>query len=280
MRTKVSFDKAYANAGGHFAVKPTWAFRTKQAYAPNSNVLVTKFLSDQGVLVLTDFLVPKGANKTGSQSRAFLPWLVRKVESIRGTIPVRMECAPAFNYCRDKHTAALVVDDTVSSENGHRKALFETPSLNMDLRYVTFSSDTCVADPKIELQVEDLDRPLLGPAVTADFELDEGQAVYFVFRETGEWEYATEEHQRFANPKPERAETLGVPLEKLLDATSRLRPKQNPLLTKVRGQMIRLIQALLHALHRDTLWYWQTWISKSKYKGKWREDVERSALVL
>ena len=40
------------------------------------------------------------------------------------------------------------------------------------------------------------------------------------------------------------------------------------------------MQALLHALHRDTLWYWQTWVSKSKYKGKWREDVERSALVL
>ena len=220
-------------AGGHFSIKPTWAFRSKQAYAPNSNVLVTKFLSEQGVLTLTDFLVPKGANKTGSQSRAFLPWLVRKVESIRGKVPVRMECAPAFNYCRDKHTAELIADDTVSSEDGHKKALFDTPALKMDLRYVAYSADTCTADPSIELKVETLDRPLLGPAVISDFELEEGQAVYFCFRETGDWEYATEEHQRVANPKPERAETLGVPLDRLLDATSRLRPKQNPLLTKV-----------------------------------------------
>lgn len=93
-----------ANKGGHFSITPTFSFKPKQAYAPNSNVLVTKFLNDDGVGVMTDLLVPKGANRTGSQSRAFLPWLIRKVECIRGTVPLRMECAPAFNYCRDKHT--------------------------------------------------------------------------------------------------------------------------------------------------------------------------------
>lgn len=80
---------------------------SKQAYAPNSNVLVTKFLSERGVGVVTDLLVPKGANLNNSSSRAFLPWLIRKVESIRGTVPFKMECAPAFNYCRDKHTAEV-----------------------------------------------------------------------------------------------------------------------------------------------------------------------------
>jgi len=52
-------------------------------------------------------LVPKGANKSGSQNRGPLPWLIRKVESIRGKVPFRMECAPAFNYCRDKHTTEV-----------------------------------------------------------------------------------------------------------------------------------------------------------------------------
>ncbi len=100
-----------ADKGGHFGLAPTWPFRPKQAYAPNSNILTTKFLSDEGVGLVTDLLVPKGANRTGSQSETFLPWLIRKVESIRGTVPFRMECAPAFNYCRDKHTAE-VSDDT------------------------------------------------------------------------------------------------------------------------------------------------------------------------
>lgn len=97
--------------GGHWSVRPTWASRTKQSYAPNSNVLVTKHLHDEGVAMVTDFLVPKGANKTGSQSRSWLPWCIRKVETIRGKVPFRMECAPAFNYCRDNHTAEVSPQD-------------------------------------------------------------------------------------------------------------------------------------------------------------------------
>ena len=96
-----------ADKGGHFSISPTWPFKPKQAYAPNSNVLVTKFLSEEGVATLTDLLVPRGANRTGTQSKAFLPWLIRRVESIRGTVPFRLECAPAFNYCRDKHTVEV-----------------------------------------------------------------------------------------------------------------------------------------------------------------------------
>lgn len=102
-----------ADKGGHFSITPTWNFKPKQAYAPNSNVLVTKFLSDDGVGVMTDLLVPKGANKYRSGDKAHLPWLIRKVESIRGKVPFRMECAPAFNYCRDKHTTEVRIFSSV-----------------------------------------------------------------------------------------------------------------------------------------------------------------------
>jgi hypothetical protein len=104
----------------------------------------------------------------------------------------------------------------------------------MDLRYLPFSSDTCVSDPSIKLNVESLkNRELLGPSVTSEFELEEGQAVYFVFREVGKWEYSTEEHQKVANPNEKRAEELGVPMQALLEASSKLRPKENPILSKV-----------------------------------------------
>jgi len=99
-----------ANKGGHFSITPTWNFKPKQAYAPNSNILVTKFLSDDGVGVITDLLVPKGANKYRKSEQTHLPWLIRKVESIRGKVPFRLECAPAFNYCRDKHTTEVSPD--------------------------------------------------------------------------------------------------------------------------------------------------------------------------
>ena len=93
--------------GGHFSINPSWKYKPKQAYAPNSNILVTKFLSEQGVGQVTDLLVPSGANHTGAQRRAALPWLIRKVESVRGTIPYHMDCSPAFNYAQDKHTAEV-----------------------------------------------------------------------------------------------------------------------------------------------------------------------------
>ncbi|ADV21539.1 glycosyl hydrolase [Cryptococcus gattii E566] len=159
---------------------------SKQAYAPNSNVLVTKFLSERGVGVVTDLLVPKGANLNNSSSRAFLPWLIRKVESIRGTVPFKMECAPAFNYCRDKHTAEIVPDDSSANVTSQdTKVVFKSPSLKLDLRMITWSSDQCVSDPEIKLQLADFsERGLLGPAATCDFELEEGQCVVFIMRES------------------------------------------------------------------------------------------------
>jgi GH15 family glucan-1,4-alpha-glucosidase len=34
------------------------------------------------------------------------------------------------------------------------------------------------------------------------------------------------------------------------------------------------------ALFKETLNFWQTWIAQSTYRGRWREIVDRSALVL
>lgn len=258
--------------GGHFALSPTWRYKPKQAYAPNSNVLVTKYLSDDGVAMVTDLLVPKGANKSGSQSRGALPWLIRRVESIRGKVPFRMECAPAFNYCRDKHDTEIVEDDSVTSECRHtKKALFTSPGLQLDLRFITWSDDDTVKEPELELKVQDLsERGLLGPAAVADFELEEGQVVCFVLRQIDDWGYETDEHRKVANPTPERAKTLGVDLATLLSATSNLRPPSNPMMSR----------QLLESLIKDTQIYWQKWIAKSIYKGRWREAVHRSALVL
>jgi hypothetical protein len=141
----------------------------------------------------------------------------------------------------------------------------------LDLRYLANSTDECVNKPTIKLKTECFKaRGLLGDSVTSDFELEEGQSVTFVLREVGDWQYANEEHQRVANPNTERAEALGIPLATLLEATSKLRPQENPMMS----------QSLLDELMRTTSMYWQKWVAKSCYKGRWRENVNRSALVL
>ena len=113
--------------------------------------------------------------------------------------------------------------------------MFKSANLSMDLRYLTWSDDPTVGDPKLELKVDNLsERGLLGPAVTSEFELEECQVVCFIFREVGDWGYANAEHKRVANPNPERAKTLGVDMQVLVSATTNLRPPENPMMTKVR----------------------------------------------
>ncbi|KAH6907503.1 glycoside hydrolase family 15 protein [Coprinopsis sp. MPI-PUGE-AT-0042] len=163
--------------GGHFSITPLQPFTTKQNYLPSSNVLQTKFMNDSGVVSVTDFLPrpplgvvpPADGRATGGKGspKPLLQWLIRRVECVRGTLPLRMECAPAFNYARDAHTTTIVEDDTIplpvecadivddccnegsTDENPHEckkttkhlKAVFDSPSLTMDLRWVAHDAE-------------------------------------------------------------------------------------------------------------------------------------------
>lgn len=79
--------------GGYFQIRPRsneWTER--QMYLPDTNVLVTRFLSQQGILEIIDFMP-----LTWDSSRR---QLVRIVKSIHGDTDVVMECFPAFDYAR------------------------------------------------------------------------------------------------------------------------------------------------------------------------------------
>ena len=87
--------------------------------------------------------------------------------------------------------AAHDSDPSGTERFGHKKALFESPSLNMDLRYVTHNeavdrpSDAADSEglPEIELELLDLSaKGHKGLGVQSTFELQEGQGVTFIFR--------------------------------------------------------------------------------------------------
>ncbi|TFY53353.1 hypothetical protein EVJ58_g9498 [Rhodofomes roseus] len=144
--------------GGHFSITPTIPSTTKQNYTPNSNVLQTKFLNDQGVATVTDYL-PRQAKS--APTKPLLTWLIRRVEVIRGTMPLRMECAPAFDYARAPHTMEIVADASIptiyssSSPAPHKKVLFASARANLalDLRYVAESLLDNVDVPAVQLEL-------------------------------------------------------------------------------------------------------------------------------
>jgi len=80
--------------GGRFQLGPESAeARQVQLYLPDSAILLTRFLFEEGVAEVSDFMpVGRGART-----------LVRRVKTVRGEISFRMVCAPRFDYGRARH---------------------------------------------------------------------------------------------------------------------------------------------------------------------------------
>jgi hypothetical protein len=91
-----------------------------------------------------------------------------------------MECAPAFNYARSKHSTHIVPSASPASTT---KAVFQSDALALDLRYVPENTMANVPCPSLELSLLDLSgKGHLGLSVQAELTLVEGQCVTFVLR--------------------------------------------------------------------------------------------------
>ncbi|KAG9017249.1 hypothetical protein FRB90_001220 [Tulasnella sp. 427] len=207
-------------------------------------------------------------------------WLVRRVEVIRGSVPIRMECAPAFNYARDEHTMEIVDDDSISPlESAQQKVVFKSKNLAMDLRYVIDTSTERQppdhAGKTVQrcqlMQFEELDlreKGHLGLSAVANFTLSEGNVVTFILRDLPQ--SSSRGHPLKDNVLLKEASSKEEEQEAVLRGASALRPNDDPLLTA----------DLANELLEQTNHFWTSWINRSTYTGLWREAVHRSALAL
>ena len=84
--------------GGSFTIEPTLPeAKRKQLYLPDTNILMTRFKSRQGVAEISD-LMAVAADDTMPQA------LVRRVKCVRGQVSFHMVCDPRFDYGRATHT--------------------------------------------------------------------------------------------------------------------------------------------------------------------------------
>lgn len=90
-----------ANKGGHFQIEPQLTnARIRQLYLPDTNILLTRFLAEEGVAELTDYMP---IEKDGAQPNE----IIRTVTVIRGKVDFRMRCRPRFNYATSAHEAEI-----------------------------------------------------------------------------------------------------------------------------------------------------------------------------
>ena len=99
--------------GGHFSIRPCFGSGVrKQLYLPETNVLLSRFLSKDGVAEVSDFM-PVGF---GPDDRPRV--LVRRVKTVRGTVSFDLEFAPRFDYARAEHHVERRDDALVFASRG------------------------------------------------------------------------------------------------------------------------------------------------------------------
>ena len=106
--------------GGFFRISAVHEdVQFRQMYLPETNVLITRFLSPHGVGEIVDFMPATAALSSQGKRHE----IIRIVRGVRGQVSFRAECRPAFDYARVKHELHI-------EEN---RALFSTPASTLKL---------------------------------------------------------------------------------------------------------------------------------------------------
>jgi GH15 family glucan-1,4-alpha-glucosidase len=136
--------------GGNFKIAPTAdGVIHRQLYWPDTNVLITRFLSPDGSAEVIDWMPVHFTAGHAGQRR-----LVRHVRAVHGTVRFDLECFPAFDYAR-------AAPETEITDHG---AIFHGPGLTLGL--------------STEMPLTRHPR-----GATASFTLQEGETVAFVLHE-------------------------------------------------------------------------------------------------
>jgi GH15 family glucan-1,4-alpha-glucosidase len=116
--------------GGRCRIRPAVeAFSSKQMYLPDTAILVTRFLTEEGVGEVVDFM-PVSGNVATDRHR-----LVRMVRCVRGRMTFEVEIAPRFDYSRQEHELEI-------SEHG---AVFRSKEFSMTLHVIREPDDARLA---------------------------------------------------------------------------------------------------------------------------------------
>ncbi len=142
-----------ARRGGHWSLCPAGGqWRSRQLYLPDTNVLVTRFMSEEGELEVEDFMPVGAAPGT----------LVRRVVGVRGEPHLVMEVEPRFDYARRAHNVHLHDEGALFESDG--QALSLHAPLRLRRTRAGVQAKFCVAPGEVRALVLSPD----GPAALAD----------------------------------------------------------------------------------------------------------------
>ncbi|HEX5164588.1 MAG TPA: glycoside hydrolase family 15 protein [Thermomicrobiales bacterium] len=98
-----------AHVGGYWQIVPDEPWTATRRYLDDTNILVTTYTTENGVVDLVD-LMPSIAfgSDLGLSNRLWDGMLLRRVLGVRGTVTMRQEIRPGFNYGREQTRVELI----------------------------------------------------------------------------------------------------------------------------------------------------------------------------
>jgi len=120
-----------ADKGGCFELAAAVPAKTRQFYLPDTNVLITRFFTPDGVGEIQDFM-PVGDAAEAQRHR-----LIRRSVCVRGRMPFRGRIAPRFGYGTEPHTLAEAGASLVFAASDLTVTLTATVPVEHDDRDVT-----------------------------------------------------------------------------------------------------------------------------------------------
>lgn len=236
--------------GGYFAITPRKGLNltTKQQYLPSSNVLQTRYMHEDGVLNLTDFFPrPNGKSLSPQVDPGMTPGKAtidsRKV--LKRWLVRRVECTRGeIDVDVEVFPAFNYARDEHTTEIlGHKHSL----EVGETRQKVIFKSKSLTLELSATIDCGDsTDCPLLSfHKKNAYSGLGMGVTAQFHLREGQAVSFILRDYLPDDTNEPEHMTT-----------------------------------ALIDQIQQDTQSFWFNWISKSRYKGRWREIVARSLMIL
>lgn len=100
--------------GGAFSIEPRDSrANVKQMYLPDTNVLLTRFMTPEGVCEMFDFMpLAESGARVGQDADSALPnCVIRVIRMVHGRMSFQMRCEPRFDYARDNSPASRLTGD-------------------------------------------------------------------------------------------------------------------------------------------------------------------------
>ncbi|KAI9048246.1 hypothetical protein LZ554_008041 [Drepanopeziza brunnea f. sp. 'monogermtubi'] len=257
--------------GGYFTISPPSdkQYTTKQQYLPSSNILQTRYIHEDGVVDLIDFFPRPRDSYVVAKAGKQMPfregvkvqdelkkWLVRRVECIRGKVDLgkwtpdtrfeglKVHISPATGIL---YVEIFPAFNYALDEHATEILLPEHPPGCPDSKTVTFSSKNLKLQLDVTIDHGEEDSASC-PAVTFHKETKPGMLGAGVL----------------AHIHLVEGQAISFVLRDDIP---------NHVTRDVTTEVLDLQQ-------HDTQTFWFNWISKSSYKGRWREVVSRSLLIL